>query len=519
MRYGISSVMESCRDFFLCVTLISSLSGSRLAIASPQTDRPDILMIVVDDLRPMLGCYGDARIRTPNIDRLAKRGVLFERAYCQYAKCGTSRLSLMTGLRPDSIGVFSNRDKDVVAFRKRRPDAASMSRWLKIHGYHAQSFGKIDHDGWHVDGEWSVPASPGRPGEMLEVVNREDVSKPTIIAERFACPVMQSPDVADDHLFAGRITQRVIDVMRNRDSKQPTFLAVGYRRPHLPFVAPKRFFDLYRPDESWLAKNPNPADGSPVMAWFNSDGYVGAAKRVNFKMPNPPTRKQAVEWNGYEMRSYLGVPYHGPIDMSLQLKLLQAYAACVSYVDAQIGKLLDELDATGKLDSTLIVFCTDHGWHLGEQSAWGKMTNFEIATRVPLIIAGPGIDAARIKSIAELVDVYPTVCELSGVASPDHLEGESLASALRDSDASDGGFALSQYARFGEKYTGRALRTDRYRFVVWTAKEDGKVVHRELYDHETDSNESVNLADKAQYKELVSVLEARLRKAFSSHAK
>ena len=511
--------MRIDREVGLWVILFIFAASSHSADAFESSQKPDVLLILVDDLRPMLGCYGDARIRTPNIDRLARRGVLFERAYCQYAKCGTSRLSLMTGLRPDSIGVFSNRDKDVVNFRKRRPNAASMSRWLKKHGYFAQSFGKIDHDGWHVDDEWSVPASPGRSGEMLEVADSEDVSKPTTIAERFACPVMQSPDVADDHLFAGRMTRQVINVMRNRDSKQPTFLAVGYRRPHLPFVAPQRYFDLYQPDESWLAKNPHPADGSPVMAWFNSDGYVGAAKRVNFKMPNPPTRKQAVEWNGYEMRSYLGVPYHGPIDTSLQLRLLQAYAACVSYVDAQIGKLLDELEATGKLNSTLIVFCTDHGWHLGEQSAWGKMTNFEIATRVPFIIAGPGIDAGRTKSIAELVDVYPTVCELSGVAIPDHLEGESLASTLRAPNAPDGGFALSQYARFGTKYTGRALRTDRYRFVVWDAKKDGKVVHRELYDHRTNSDETVNLADKAQYKELVSVLETRLRKVFSRRTK
>lgn len=511
--------MRIDREVGLLVMLLIFLASSHSADAFESSQKSDVLLIVVDDLRPMLGCYGDARIRTPNIDRLARRGVVFERAYCQYAKCGTSRLSLMTGLRPDSIGVFSNRDKDVVSFRKRRPDAASLPRWLKKHGYFAQSFGKIDHDGWHVDDEWSVPASPGRPGEMLEVVDSEGVSKPTTIAERFACPVMQSPDVSDDHFFAGRMTRQVIDVMRKRDSKRPTFLAVGYRRPHLPFVAPQRYFDLYQPDESWLAKNPYPADGSSVMAWFNSDGYVGAAKRVNFKMPNPPNRKQAVEWNGYEMRSYLGVPYHGPIDTSLQLKLLQAYAACVSYVDAQIGKLLDELEVAGKLDSTLIVFCTDHGWHLGEQSAWGKMTNFEIATRVPLIIAGPDIDAGRTRSIAELVDLYPTICELSGVATPRHLEGESLMPVLYESENSKDAIALSQYARFGTKYTGRAIRTDRFRLVVWTAKKDGKVVHRELYDHELDSDETANLADKAQYRELVSVLETRLRKAFSRRPK
>ncbi|MGZ0173650.1 MAG: sulfatase, partial [Planctomycetales bacterium] len=502
--------MAVFRASFLSVLLIGAVTNSRSGDAAPQAERPDILMIVVDDLRPMLGCYGDARIKTPNIDRLARRGVVFERAYCQYAKCGTSRLSLMTGLRPDSIGVFSNRDKDVVAFRKRRPDAASMSRWLKRQGYHAQSFGKIDHDGWHDDEQWSVSVSPGRPGEMLEVVDGGDVSRPTVIAERLACPVMQNPDVADDYLFAGRMTQQVLTTLRKRDVAQPMFLAVGYRRPHLPFVAPKRYFEMYEPDETWLARNPKPAAGSPVMAWFNSDGYVGTAKRVGLTMPSPPDHAQAVEWNGYEMRSYLGVPNHGPIDTPLQLKLLQAYAACVSYVDVQIGKLLDELQATEKLDSTLIVFCTDHGWHLGEQSAWGKMTNFEIATRVPMIIAGPGIEAGRTRTIAELVDLYPTICELSGVASPTHLEGESLVSALNDPGKTDDSIALSQYARFGTKYTGRALHTDRYRFVVWDAKKDGQTVHRELYDHESDPQETRNLAGMSRFAADVARLEERL---------
>lgn len=507
------------RDFILGLTLIALSMIPRLATAAASEERADILMIVVDDLRPMLGCYGDVRIRTPNIDRLAKRGVLFERAYCQYAKCGTSRLSLMTGLRPDSIGVFSNRDKDVVEFRQRRPDAVSMSRWLKGRGYHAQSFGKIDHDGWHVDDEWSVPASPGRDGEMLEIVDSKDVSKPTLIAERLSCPVMQNPDVPDDHLFAGRMTQQVLDTLRHRDTTRPMFLAVGYRRPHLPFVAPKRYFEMYQPDESWLARNPIPAAGSPVMAWFNSDGYVGTARRVGLTMPSPPNREQAVEWNGYEMRSYLGVPNHGQIGTSLQLSLLRAYAACVSYVDAQIGRLLDELDATKKLDDTVIVFCTDHGWHLGEHSAWGKMTNFEIATRVPMIIAGPGIKAGRTRTIAELVDLYPTICDVAGVAKPGHLQGESLVPALREPSKASDSIALSQYARFGTKYTGRAMRTNRYRLVVWDAKKGGETVYRELYDHEADPDETVNLAGNEQHLELVMTLESQLREAFQRNAK
>jgi iduronate 2-sulfatase len=254
------------------------------------------------------------------------------------------------------------------------------------------------------------------------------------------------------------------------------------------------------------------------MAWFNSDGYVGAAKRVNFKMPNPPTRQQAIQWNGYEMRSYLGVPNHGLIDTPLQLRLLQAYAACVSYVDAQVGRLLDELESTQRLDKTLIIFCSDHGWHLGEQSAWGKMTNFEIATRVPMIIAGPGVEAGRARTIAELVDLYPTVCDLAGVAKPEHLQGESLVPALKEPGKLHDSVALSQYSRFAGKFTGKALRTDRYRFVVWDAKKGGQTVHRELYDHRSDPDETRNVALEPRFASEVKRLEAELRQHFDRTA-
>jgi iduronate 2-sulfatase len=492
------------------------LTALVLAILSAvaRADRPDIVMIAVDDLRPLLGCYGDTRIQTPNIDRLARQGVVFDRAYCQYAKCGTSRLSLMTGLRPDSIGVFSNNVRDVSRFRKRRPRALSLAHWLKRAGYHTQSFGKIYHDGWDNPDDWSVPSSPGREREMWEVVDETDPSKPTTIAERLSCPVLQSPDVPDQHLFAGRMTDAVIKTLHQTAGDQPRFLAVGYRRPHLPFVAPRRYYDLYQPDDSWLAANPQPADRSPVMAWFNSDGYVGSAKKVGLEMPTRPDRPQAIDWNGYEMRSYLGVPNHGAINKSKQLELLHAYAACVSYVDAQIGRLLDGLRASDRYDNTIVILWSDHGWHLGEQSAWGKMTNFEIATRVPLIIKTPGVSSARTSTLAELVDLYPTLCELAGVEPPEHLEGKSLCDVLRQPRAESDRIALSQYARFRETYMGRALRNGRYRFVAWMETETGRVVDRELYDHDTDPAETRNLAGLPGNDKVVEELEAQLRHEF-----
>lgn len=488
----------------------ATISGSR----SAQADQPDVLLIMVDDLRPMLGCYGDTRIQTPHIDRLAERGVLFERAYCQYAKCGTSRLSLLTGLRPDSIGVFSNNVRDVERFRKRVPNAVSLPRWLKQHGYHTSSFGKIYHDGWDSADDWSEPSSPGRDREMWEVTRNDQPARPTIIAERLDCPVLQSPDVPDNHLFAGRMTDQVVRILNERRGTQPSFLAVGFRRPHLPFIAPRRYFELYSPDESWLAGSTQPPTKSPVMAWFNSDGYVGSAKRIGLSMPVRPDRQQAIDWNGYEMRSYVGVPNRGPIARSLQLKLLQAYAACISYVDAQIGRLLTQLDESPRGKNTIVVLISDHGWHLGEHSAWGKMTNFEIATGVPMIIAGPGIKPARTRAIAELVDLYPTLCDLTSTQKPNHLQGESLTQTLKapGEDRPDS-FAVSQYSRFRDAYLGTALRTDRYRYVEWAETKIGDVSHRELYDHESDSAELNNLADDPQYAKLIQQLSARTRRS------
>jgi arylsulfatase A-like enzyme len=312
------------------------------------------------------------------------------------------------------------------------------------------------------------------------------------------------------------MTDNVLKTWNSDRSDQPKFYAVGYRRPHLPFVAPKKYYDMYRVDEAWLAGNPQPDESAPLMAWFNSDGYVGSARRVGLTMPARPTREQAVDWNGYELRSYNGVPNHGPIDRSLQVELIRAYAACVSYVDAQIGKLLNELDRQQRLDKTHIILCADHGWHLGEHSAWGKMTNYEIATRVPLIIAGPGIPTARTQSLSELVDLYPTICDLAAIDPPDHIQGQSLTGTLRDPPKVNQSHAVSQYSRFNDQYMGYALRTSRYRFVRWVQSKDGQVVARELYDHDTDPQETKNLSAGTDFAGVVNELESQLDSALKS---
>ena len=496
------SMARRLRRMFVAALIVLPAGTSGIA-----ANRPNVVMIAVDDLRPMLGCYGDTRIRTPNIDRLAARGIVFERAYCQYAKCGTSRLSLMTGLRPSAIGIYSNNARHVAAFRKRRPDAVSLARWFKDQGYETRSFGKIDHDGWSNPDDWSAPAVPGRDREMWEVVDEHLPGKPTRIADRFDCPVMQSPNVDDEHLFAGRMTRDVIQDLSSTELGKPFFFAVGYRRPHLPFVAPQRYFDLYDPDESWLPRNPLPSADAPVLAWFNSDGYIGSARRVGLTMPIPPTRQQAIDWNGYEMRSYTGVPNFGPIDVKLQLRLMQAYAACITYVDTQIGRLLDSLETLNQMDNTILLLWSDHGWHLGEHSAWSKLSNCEVATRVPLIVSAPGFEPKRIGSPVELVDIYPTLCDLTGLTSPQHIHGTTLRPLLSGLEPANEPVAFSDYVRYDGQYMGKAIRTRDFRFVVWTESASGKVIARELYDHKTDPLETNNLADEPVYADTVIKLE------------
>ena len=486
---------------FLCLKMASGKS-------------PDIVMFAIDDLRPMLGCYGDSRIKSPNIDSLAARGVIFERAYCQYAKCGTSRLSFMSGLRPDSIGIFSNNSADVERFRERRPDVDSLAQWLKRSGYHTQSFGKIYHDGWDNRDDWSSDSYPGRDREMWEVVNAENTSAPTVIAERLDCPVIQSPDVNDEHLFAGRMTTKVIGTLDHFESSKPLFLAIGFRRPHLPFVAPKTYFDRYSVDASWLAPNQNPDPRTAVMSWFNSDGYIGSARRVGLEMPVRPDHAQAMSWNGYEMRSYVGVPNQGLIPEATQINLIRAYAACISYVDAQIGRILEHLQRSPRFKNAVVILWSDHGWHLGEQSAWGKMTNFEVATRVPLIIAAPGVPHGRTDHLAELVDVYPTLCDLANIDKPKHLEGDSLLPALQSGSSNPDSIALSQYTRFRERYMGRAIRTQRYRYVAWFDQRENKIVERQLYDHQVDPHENNNLAALPDQAELVADFDKQVQRAF-----
>ncbi len=465
--------------------------------------QPNVLLIAIDDLRPELGCYGDKYIQSPNIDAFAATGRLFTRAYCQQAVCNPSRTSLMTGLRPDSIGVTHNH----IHFRTNKPDVVTLSQHFMRHGYHAQAIGKIYHgflaDGtskttWDTLGDppsWSVPATRFGPRyyytesgidqakqAFLKMYRPRDPGPDDWTEKLVFGPMTEAPDVSDETLHDGKVAAKAIETLGAlKNSKQPFFLAVGFIKPHSPFVAPKKYWDLYNPADIPIASQTTLPDGAPKIAGHRSG----------------------------EIRRYTDQPNRGEISESNQRRMKHGYYACISYVDAQLGKVLDALDANGLADNTIVVLFGDHGYHLGEHGLWGKTTNFELDTRVPLVIRVPGMQEAGkpTRALAELVDLYPTLAELAKLPIPGDLEGTSLASVIANPDSASQEFAISQFPR-GKKM-GYSLRTDRWRYTEWV--EGGQVIAQELYDHESDDSPEVqNVA--ASNVQLVSQLSDQLGK-------
>lgn len=480
--------------------------------------RPNILMIPVDDLKPLLRCYGTAEILTPNMDRLASRGTVFLNNCCQQAVCGPTRASLMTGMYPDSTGVWdlATRMRDV------NPDILSLPQYLVSQGYETTGIGKT-YDSRCVDKQADAPSwsirygsekpryNPNTPGPVRGYQNAEtkaaakkgmEAVKGTTFrsgsarnramaeaAGSMAAPATECMDVPDDAYADGALAAagcRLLEMLAA--GGKPFFLSVGFYKPHLPFVAPKKYWDLYNRREI----NPHPyqehAENSPELAYHTSG----------------------------ELRSYSDIPRTGDLPTDLQVQLVHGYRACVSYVDAQIGKLLDKLDALGIADNTIVCLWGDHGWHLGDHGMWCKHSNFEQAVRSPLIVAAPGMPrGTKTDAPTGFVDVFPTLCDLAGLTVPAHLEGRSLAPLIADPAGSVREAILSQYPRGidGGPVMGYTLRDRRYRYVKWLrmnyrkGERAGLLVARELYDYETDPNETVSQAENTDYADVVARFE------------
>ncbi|MDM4018524.1 sulfatase [Roseiconus lacunae] len=467
------SVRTIRHSFTLALVLIGVMVGEA-------ADRTNVLFIAADDLRCDLGCYGHPLAITPHLDKLAARGTRFDRAYCAQALCNPSRSSLMTGRRPDTLRLY-NLTKH---FRDGMPDVVTLPEHFKNQGYFTQNIGKIYHN-WRTSEKgdprsWSVPAVMHYDSHRRDTPQVEG-ELPRNFASAIRC---ECRDVPDNAYFDGRITDLSLTALRERaESDQPFFLAVGFWKPHLPFNAPKKYWDMYD-REAMLAPECDhwPTD-TPRIAWHNSQELWG-------KKPAPLSDADARE-------------------------LRHGYLAAITYMDAQVGRLLNELDRLGLTDDTLVVFWSDHGFQLGDHTLWCKTSNFELDARVPMIIAPPKKPAtASSEALVELLDLYPTIVDLCQVPTIDGPEGVSLRPLMEGQVVSVKDAALTQHPRpayYNDmEAMGHSVRTTRFRYTEWRDPKDNRLVGVELYDHQSDPAETKNVAADKTYTSFLPSLRATL---------
>ena len=448
-----------CSSLILCFVLpFSWVQGSQ--------DKPHILFIAVDDLRPELGCYGIDRVSSPSINRLAEMGTLYENAYVQVPVCGASRASLMSGLYPTDkrFTWYGTRfDKPTVSKHNSQirctgaPEVPDIPDWFKQMGYKTFSMGKIYHYANDNESAWDLI---DRVGYFRAYAKPEN---------KGLNPPYESADVPDNRYPTGIMTDKIIEQIREaKDSDQPFFLTAGFSKPHLPFVAPQKYWDLYDADSLEMPHN------------------------YDFFPENAPDSARST-WG--ELRSYGGVPKSGPVSDAMAKKLIHGYLACVSYTDAMIGRLLDELEAQALLDNTIIVLWGDHGFQLGDHSLWCKHTLFKTSMHAPLIISAPGYGSGqRVQSLVEMVDIYPTLCELAGLELPSHVQGKSLVPTMENPKS------IHKRAIFGRYHSGETVRTSNFQYSEWN--HGGKM----LYDHKKDPHEDINVVEDPRYAKVVEAM-------------
>ena len=455
----------------LCATLVlAALSGAMPTFA--KKSKPNVLFIAVDDLRPELGCYGSEQIQSPNIDRLANSGTVFERAYCMVPTCGASRASLMTGLRPTRKR-FASFDARA---EKDAPGITTLNTHFKNHGYHTVSNGKVFHRLDDSAAGWSEnPWTPSDIGIGYRLQKNRDLATQD---DRKRGPPFESADAPDSAYPDAEIATKAIeDLQRLKDIEEPFFLAIGFLKPHLPFVAPKKYWDLYARDSIQLPTNYHPPENAPPEAIHR--------------------------WG--ELRAYVNVAAKGPLPNAVARDLIRGYYACVSFADAQVGRLLDELDRLELSENTIVVLWGDHGWNLGEHTLWCKHSCFETSMHAPLIVRAPAVanGKQRIGALTEFIDIYPSLCELAELPLPAHLEGESFVPRLKEPSLPGKATAIGRFKQ------GDTIRTDQFRFSEYTNTK-GKRIGRMLYDHRSDPAENVNIAEREEKADVVDQLTTRL---------
>ncbi len=475
-------------------------------------DRPNVLMIIVDDLKPLTGAYGDPHAITPAMDALAQQGTIFLNNHCQQAVCGASRASALTGLRPDTTHVWDFKSK----MRDDLPNLVTLPQYFKQSGYYTASIGKVfDYrccDGMETNDvpSWSQPHQPVHADHLSynfygdpETIRIQEEGKKKAAEQGITnfneikkftnyFPTTECLDeaVADDFYEDGMRTEVALKLLPGlKQKKQPFFLALGFKKPHLPFVAPKQYWDLYDPQSLPLAQVQEMPEGAPAFHFQDS----------------------------WELRSgYYPIP-EGRLPDAMQRRMIHGYYACVSYIDAQIGKVMDALKANGMADNTIIVLWGDHGWHLGDHGMWCKHTNYEQATRAPLIIYDPRQETpgTRVKKATEFLDIAPTLVDLAGLPAFDDFQGSSLKGLMKDPKSEFKSFAISQFARShggANNLMGYAFRNQRYRLIIWIEMDfkngdrQGNVVATELYDYTKDPLETINLATVPEQQKLLNRL-------------
>lgn len=501
------------------ITLFLAFCLSFSSIFAQTQNKPNVLFIAVDDLKPVLNCYGESQMITPNIDRLAKMGTVFMNNYCQQAVCAPTRASLLTGQRPDYTRIWDLKTQ----LRDMVPNVVTLPQYFKENGYTTATIGKM-FDQRSVDKgmdvpSWSIPAvSYGKfpnnyatgfekpvngyqlPETKAKIAKIEADAKSrgltgTELTEYLAHnkgPAVEAADVPDDAYIDGVVAKNATEMLgKFAKDQKPFFYAVGFVKPHLPFVSPKKYWDLYDRSKIKIAGVQQMPKDAPEYAAQNSGELYNGYFKSNFEHFDSEAIPQSEE---------------------IQRELIHGYYASVSYMDAQVGKLLDELKKQGLDKNTIIVLWGDHGWHLGDHGLWCKHDNYEQATKAPLIIASPEfVGNQKAQGLTEFVDIFPTLTEMAGLKTPDNLAGKSLVPVLKNPKIEVKSFTQSQYPRKGDKMMGYTIRTKQYRYVAWYEQNyrNAKILSSamptaiELYDYQKDALETENLAAKPEYKSVL----------------